>query len=127
MEFTLQTSQKFELINITDQIQKAVEKSGIKEGAALVFVPHTTAAVITSEDESGLKQDFYNLFKEYLNRSYHHPDGNAEAHILAGIIGHSRIIPVKSGKLDLGTWQSVLLAELDGPRQRRVTVTVLPI
>lgn len=126
MEFAVKSSNKYELVNITSQVQKAVEEAGVKEGAALVFVPHTSAAVMTEEDEPGLKQDFYDLFEEYKKRSYHHPDGNAEAHILAGIIGHSRIVPLKDGKLDLGTWQSILLVELDGPRQRKITVTVLP-
>jgi len=126
MEFEVKTSYKYELINLTDQIQKAVEEAGVKEGAALVFVPHTSAAIITEEDEPGLKEDFYSLFKEFEKRTYRHPDGNAEAHILAGMIGHSRVIPIKDGKLDLGTWQSILLVEFDGPRQRRVTVTVLP-
>jgi len=126
MEFTVGSSNKYELINITDQVQKAVAKAEIKEGAVLVFVPHTSAAVMTEEDEPGLKQDFYNLFKEYEDRSFRHPDGNAEAHILAGIIGHSRVVPIKDGRFDLGTWQSILLVELDGPRQRRVTVIVLP-
>lgn len=135
MEFTIKTSQKFELVNITGQIQKAVEEAGVKEGAVLVFAPHTTAAVMTEEDEPGLKQDFYDLFKQLEGRSYRHPDKNAEAHILAGIIGHSRVIPIKDGKLVLGTWQSILLVELDGPRrvpagtrprQRRITATILP-
>lgn len=125
MEFDVKTSRKYELVNITDQVQKAVAESRISDGAVLVFVPHTSAAVMTEEDEPGLKEDFYNLFQEYEKRSYRHPDGNAEAHILAGIIGHSRVIPIRKGKLDLGTWQAILLAELDGPRQRRVTVTFL--
>lgn len=126
MEFTIKSSNKYELINITDQVREAVAKAEIKEGAVLVFVPHTSAAVMTEEDEPGLKQDFYDLFKEYERRSFRHPDGNAEAHILAGIVGHSRVVPIKDGRFDLGTWQSILLVELDGPRQRRVTVIVLP-
>lgn len=126
MEFTIKSSQKYELVNITDQIRRAVTEAKIKEGAALVFVPHTSAAVITEEDEPGLKQDFYDLFGEYEKRTYRHPDGNAEAHILAGIIGHSRVVPIREGKLDLGTWQAVLLVELDGPRERRISVTILP-
>lgn len=126
MELTVSSSNKYELINITDQVQEAVAKAEIEEGAVLVFVPHTSAAVMTEEDEPGLKQDFYDLFKEYERRSFRHPDGNAEAHILAGIIGHSRVVPIKDGRFDLGTWQSILLVELDGPRQRRVTITVLP-
>lgn len=126
MEFAVKSSNKYELVNITSQVQKAVEEAGVKEGAALVFVPHTSAAVMTEEDEPGLKQDFYDLFREYAKRAYHHPDGNAEAHILAGIIGHSRVVPIKDGNLILGTWQAVLLVELDGPRQRRIRVTMLP-
>lgn len=125
MEFKVKSSNKYELVNITDQVQEAVTRAEIKEGAVLVFVPHTSAAVMTEEDEPGLKQDFYNLFKEYGERSFRHPDGNAEAHILAGIIGHSRVVPIKEGRLDLGTWQSILLVELDGPRQRRVTIILL--
>jgi secondary thiamine-phosphate synthase enzyme len=125
MEFEVNTQNKYELVNITDRIQKIIAESGTKEGAVLVFVPHTSAGVMTEEDEPGLKEDFYNLFKEYEKRSYHHPDGNAEAHILSGIIGHSRIVPIRGGKLELGTWQSLLLVELDGPRQRRVVITFL--
>lgn len=125
MEFTVKTSDKYELVNITDQVREAVTKAGMKEGAVLVFIPHTSAAVMLSEDEPGLKQDFYDLFKEYEKRTFRHPDGNAEAHILGGIIGHSRVVPIKEGKLVLGTWQSILLVELDGPRERRVIATTL--
>jgi len=125
MSFEIKTSNRYELVNITSQIQKVVEESKVKEGAVLVFVPHTSACVMVEEDEPGLKQDFYDLFKELEGRAYRHPDGNAEAHIASGIIGHSRVIPIKDGKLALGTWQSILLVELDGPRQREVDVTVL--
>lgn len=126
MEFKVEATEKYQLIDISDQVQEAVATSKVKEGAVLIFLPHTSAAVMVEENEPGLKQDFYTLFKEYEKRSYRHPDGNAAAHILAGIIGHSRVIPIRGGKLDTGTWQSILLVELDGPRQRQVTVTVLP-
>jgi secondary thiamine-phosphate synthase enzyme len=126
MEFKVEATEKYQLIDISDQVQEAVATSKVKEGAVLIFLPHTSAAVMVEENEPGLKQDFYTLFKEYEKRSYRHPDGNAAAHILAGIIGHSRVIPIKEGRLGTGTWQSILLVELDGPRQRQVTVTVLP-
>jgi secondary thiamine-phosphate synthase enzyme len=126
MELTIETEDKYQLIDISTPIKEAVIGLKVKEGAVVVFVPHTSAAVMTSEDEEGLKQDFYNLFAEYEKRPSRHPDGNAEAHILAGIIGHSRTIPVRGGKLALGTWQSIIFVELDGPRKRQVVITVLP-
>ncbi|NIT03540.1 YjbQ family protein [Candidatus Saccharibacteria bacterium] len=126
MEIQVEATEKYQLIDISDQIQKVVTASQVTEGAVSVFVPHTSAAVMVEENEPGLKQDFYTLFKDYEKCSYHHPDGNAPAHILAGIIGHCRTVPIREGKLGLGTWQAILLVELDGPRQRRVIITVLP-
>ena len=126
MDFSVSTGEKYQIVNISDQVSKAVKDSNAREGVVVVFVPHTSAAVMVNEDEEGLKQDFYALFKDYEDRPSRHPDGNAGAHMWAGVIGHSRVIPIEGGRLALGTWQSVLFVELDGPRERRVTITVLP-
>lgn len=119
---TLSTSQKYELVDLTNKVEEVVEESGVGEGICLVFVPHATAAVILNENEGGLKQDFVKFFKELVEKkSWAHDqiDDNASAHLLAGVIGQSRVLPISKGKLVHGTWQNILFVELDGPRSMR--------
>lgn len=125
-EFTIPTHKKYELIDITEKVEGFVAKelSG-KDGICLIFIPHATAAVMLEENEEGLKDDFYEFFQTFEKFQKRHPDANAESHILAGVIGQERVIPVEKGNLVLGTWQSVLLVELDGPRNRRVIVQTI--
>ena len=128
-EFGIKTSRRREVVDITDKVEEIVEKSKIKNGICLVFLPHATAALILEENESGLKNDIENqiekLFPEGAGYEHDRIDDNADSHLASGFIGQSRIYPVKDGKIVRGTWQRALLLELDGPRHRRIFVTVM--
>lgn len=100
----------------------------MEDGVCIVFVPHTTAAVTINEnaDPSVLHDIMTELNKIVpFNGSYRHLEGNAPAHIKASLVGCSEIIVVASGKLVLGTWQGIFFCEFDGPRNRKVHVTVM--
>ena len=126
---SIATSRKMELINITSQVEEAVRKSGIKNGLCLVYAPHATAAIIANEDESGLKQDVIKWLEENFphNGKWKHNiiDDNASAHLASAFISSYHIFPVKDGRLIRGTWQSIFLVEMDGPRRRNVLIEVM--
>ena len=128
---TLKTSSKFEVLDITSPVSAAVEASGVKDGLCTVFTPHATAAVAINEnDDPNVGVDLLDalgrLVKEHDGWRHDRVDDNAAAHIKAAIVGPSETIPVKAGRLALGTWQNVFLCEFDGPRpSRRVHVTVV--
>jgi len=123
-EFTIKTRNRFDSIDVTDLVAETVQ--GIKEGVAHVIVKHTTCAVIINEAESGLMKDYLNWAKKLVppEGEFEHNliDNNGHAHITSAIIGNSRIVPITEGKLDLGTWQRVILLEFDGPRTRTLLV-----
>jgi secondary thiamine-phosphate synthase enzyme len=125
----LKTESRIEVIDITSKVREKVRKSGIKEGIALVYSKHTTTAIVVNENESGLKTDILDMLKESIPAAagYKHDqiDNNADAHLRAILLGNSIAIPVSEGDLELGTWQSILFIELDGPRRRRVGVKVI--
>ena len=130
MEFTISTKSKTELIDITEELEKAVTESGVKEGICYVYTPHATAAIIINENyDPNICTDFLDaLDKMVPDGVWRHDnvDGNGAAHIKAAMIGPSESIPVKNGKLQLGTWLSPMLVELDGPRHgRRVIVNMI--
>jgi secondary thiamine-phosphate synthase enzyme len=108
----------------------AAVPDGLDAGVCTVFVPHTTAGVVVNENESRLLSDVERLLAELAPRGddYDHDaiDDNADAHLRATLLGSSVSIPVEDGELALGTWQSVLFAECDGPRTRRLEVTTTP-
>jgi secondary thiamine-phosphate synthase enzyme len=127
-EISVKTSRREELIDITDRISKVVSKSGAKDGVALIFVPHTTAGVTINENaDPDVKRDIiYKLNKEIPQRdSYHHGEGNADAHIKSSLIGPSLQVIISNGRLLLGTWQGILFGEFDGPRNRRLYVKIV--
>jgi len=125
----IKTKSSHEIVNITRQVNAAVKKSGIKEGNLIVFTPHTTTAITVNEYESRLITDIENKLQDIVpkGQGYLHDgiDGNAHSHILASIIGCSVALPVISGNPVLGTWQSVLFIELDGPRNRKVIIQII--
>lgn len=126
--FRVRTSSQTEFVDITRSVQEAVRKIGVEDGICFVFVPHTTAAVTINEnaDPSVVHDMVMELNKIVpFKDSYRHMEGNAPAHIKAGLVGCSEIIIVESGKLVLGTWQGIFFCEFDGPRSRKVHVTVM--
>ncbi len=127
---TLSTSKRFELIDITHEVESIVRKSGIRNGMCLVFAPHATAAIVANEHERGLIQDILEAIRTHFppEKPWKHNiiDSNAHAHVASAIIGADRVFPVIDGKLVRGTWQNIFLVEMDGPRSyRRVLVTVM--
>ncbi len=121
-----------EIVNLTPQVEAAVLESGIQDGIVVVFVPGSTAAITTMEYEPGCVADFQRLMEALAPEGgeYAHNqrwgDGNGYAHLRASLVGPSLSIPLVQGRLALGTWQQVVLADFDNrPRQRRVVVQVL--
>ncbi|MCD6227784.1 YjbQ family protein [Candidatus Micrarchaeota archaeon] len=125
MEFIIMTKDKYDVIDITDKVEKEIN---IDDGLCIVYVPHATAGLIVNEFEPNIAQDYVTLFKTLLPKNdWRHDkiDDNAEAHLLSSLFGTSKTFIVKDGKLVLGTWQRIILCEFDGPRNRRVVVKVL--
>ncbi len=125
-EIEIPTRKEFELIDITPLINQKIRESGIKEGIAVIFTRHTTTALFINENESGLLEDVREFFQSLIpkGKGYKHDriDRNAHSHLRSIILNPSLSIPIKDGKLLLGTWQSVIFAELDGPRRRRIFI-----
>jgi len=124
---TVKTSGQHQIVDITRIVEKAVDESGVEEGICLVHLPHATAALIIGECEPNLERDYARFFSEFVPKSdYGHNsiDDNAEAHLKSAFFGSGKAIPVSGGKLALGTWQSIMLCEFDGPRARTVQVVV---
>ncbi len=116
------------LEDITDQINDAVRSSGIEEGVCHLFAPHTTAGLVINENaDPDVGRDLLEKLEALVpsDASYHHLEGNAHAHITSSLVGQSAAAPVAGGRLALGRWQGVFLAEFDGPREREVLVTVV--
>lgn len=129
-EILLSASKKQELIDITGKIGDIVKKSKIKNGLCSVFACHATAAIIINENyDPNICLDLLDALKKLIPGGiWRHDkiDGNADAHLKSAILGPSETIPVKNGKLELGRWQSIMMAEMDGPRSnRKIIVTVL--
>jgi len=128
-EFEVLTEKKIEIVDITQKVENVVEKSEIKNGICHIFLPHATAAIILEENESGLISDIENYIKKNFprNAEYEHNkvDDNAESHLASGFIGQSQFYPVKNNRIVRGTWQRALLLELDGPRRRKVFITII--
>jgi len=124
----VKSKSRIELINVTEEVQKEVRESGVKDGICYLFVPHTTAAVTINEGadptvQRDILQTVNRLIPKDLN--YAHREGNSDAHIKSSIVGVSAIVFVENGELMLGTWQSVYFCEFDGPRYRRLAMKII--
>jgi secondary thiamine-phosphate synthase enzyme len=115
-----------QLIDITLEVTHFVRDAAVREGVCMVTVPHATAALLVNEHEAGLLNDLLAKIEDLFpaSGSYRHNaiDDNADAHIAAVFLGHTRSFPVCDGELVRGTWQNIFLVELDGPRSRREVV-----
>jgi secondary thiamine-phosphate synthase enzyme len=127
-EFTVQTSQHAQFVEITREVQRAATAAGIKDGVCTVFIPHTTAGITINEnaDPDVVTDMLYALDKAvpWRDSHYRHGEGNTAAHVKSSMMGHSVDVFVRAGKLQFGTWQGIYLCEFDGPRTRRVWVAV---
>ncbi len=125
----VRTTKHTSIVNVTPQVREVVRKSGVKDGICVVYVPHTTACVFVNEgaDPDVVRDIVYALEKliPWKDPVYAHAEGNSAAHIRSAIIGNSRIIPIINGELALGTWESIFLADFDGPRERKIIVKIL--
>ncbi len=125
-EFTVRTQHHAQFVEITDEVQRVVTASGIRDGRCTVFVPHTTAGITINEnaDPDVVRDLLYALDKAvpWRDPNYRHGEGNTAAHVKSSIMGHSVQVLVRNGQLQFGTWQGIFLCEFDGPRTRKVWV-----
>jgi len=127
--FTVKTRKRNELVCITRQITGAVLESGVTDGIAVVFCPHTTAAVTINENaDPDVASDMVMKLRkliEHGDAEYRHGEGNSDSHLKCTLTGASETIIISGGRLQLGTWQGLYLAEFDGPRRRSVYVKIM--
>jgi len=127
MEFTVDTDTRLTTVDVTDRIADAVPDD-LEAGTATAFATHTTTGLIVQENEPRLRGDIESFLEDLVpdeGHAHDQLDGNADSHLRATLLGPDVTIPVEDGELALGTWQSVLLVECDGPRTRTITVTTV--
>lgn len=125
---TIQTKKKREVIDITDIVDGVVQEISTEEALCSLFLTHTTAALTTADLDPGTDLDMLDAFEQMvpkLNYRHPHDPSHVPDHIMSSLIGSSLTIPVKGGKLVLGTWQRVVLIEFDGPRERDIIISLL--
>jgi len=125
--FEVQTQRRVSFVDVTRDVAGLVRDAG--DGAAMVFVPHTTAGVTINEDaDPSVRADIEMALERLVPHDlpFTHLEGNSDAHVKASLMGSSVLVPVSGGALQLGTWQGIYFAEFDGPRRRRVLVAFLP-
>jgi secondary thiamine-phosphate synthase enzyme len=127
-EISVETRSRVEMIDITAAVQKAVGEEKIEEGVCLVYTPHTTAAVTINENaDPDVPRDILEALERAvpLRANYRHAEGNSAAHVKSSLVGASELVIVENGRLVLGTWQSIFFCEFDGPRTRKVFISMI--
>lgn len=128
-QITIKTNHHSELLAITGQIEKIVGKSGVEQGQCIIFCPHTTAGLTVNEnaDPDVVHDILYQLDQmvPWHQSAYRHGEGNSAAHVKASLLGCRLTLIIDHGRLLLGTWQGIYLAEFDGPRTRKVYVHIV--
>lgn len=125
---TVATQSKRQIIDITDEVNGVLKKAGVADGLCSIFSQHTTTAVTIGEMEEGAIHDFLEFIEKVIPKMqfrHAHKPNHAQDHLIGGLMGPSVTIPVTNGKLDLGTWQRVMFIELDGPRERTVSLNFI--
>jgi len=130
-ELWFDISKRRELINITPEVNRCLQKSGIQEGLCLVNAMHITASVFINDDESGLHHDFEKWLeklapeKPYSQYRHNGFEDNADAHLKRTIMGREVVVAVTEGKLDFGPWEQIFYGEFDGMRRKRLLVKII--
>jgi len=127
---SVETRSRSAMVDVTQQVQEVVTQSGVRNGVAVVFVPHTTAACTINENaDPDVQHDMLLTFDDLVPRhrqGYRHAEGNSDAHVKASLVGLSETVLIDNGRLVLGTWQGVYFVEFDGPRRRSLHVHIAP-
>ena len=126
-ELHIASQRRTQMIDITDEVQHFVKEENINEGFLIVYVPHTTAGITINEGaDPDVQEDIIETLEKLIpeNRSYHHFEGNSDAHIKASLLGSSVTILIMNGALVLGAWQHIFFYEGDGPRHRTVYLSI---
>jgi secondary thiamine-phosphate synthase enzyme len=123
----INTNRNFEIIDITSKINELID---VESGIISIFSRHSTSAIVVNENESGLLSDLEftlnNLITDKFTYQHDRIDDNAKSHLKSFLLSSSECLPIKNGRLDLGTWQSVFFIELDGPRHgRTISLTIM--
>jgi secondary thiamine-phosphate synthase enzyme len=132
-KLVLNITERMEFVNITPQVEEAVQESGIREGLCLVNAMHITASVFINDDESGLHRDYKRWLEELAPfdpspERYHHNrtgEDNADAHHKRQIMGREVMVAITDGRLDFGPWEQIFYGEFDGRRQKRVLIKII--
>jgi secondary thiamine-phosphate synthase enzyme len=126
---TVKTSRRTQLLDITKDVQRIVSALGVRVGTCFLYVPHTTAGILINEHaDPDVASDAEGALDRLIPSAgpYRHAEGNSDSHIKAIMTGMTQFVFVEDGKLAVGRWQGIFLAEFDGPRERKVWVKVLP-
>ena len=129
MEIIIQTQKHSQMVDITPQVKKAVASAKIGNGLVHIFSLHTTAGITINENaDPDVPIDMMDTLDGMVpwENNYRHREGNSAAHVKTTLVGSSESVAVENGDLILGTWQSIFFCEFDGPRQRRVQITLMP-
>lgn len=127
-EFTISSTKRIEMIDITAKVQDIVSKSKVKDGIIFLFVPHTTAGLTINENaDFSVQKDIINKMCQIIpeDDNYLHSEGNSDSHIKSTMVGCEKFIFIKDEKLHLGTWQGIYFCEFDGPRKRKVYYKII--
>ncbi|MFH1873942.1 MAG: secondary thiamine-phosphate synthase enzyme YjbQ [Pseudomonadota bacterium] len=128
---SLNTKNRYEIVNITPEVERAVKKSLVKEGLCLVNAMHITSSVFINDNEHGLHEDFLVWVEQlapYNVKKYRHNltgEDNADAHLKRTIMGREVVVAITDGKLDFGPWETIFYGEFDGQRKKRVLVKII--
>jgi secondary thiamine-phosphate synthase enzyme len=123
--FSITTTQQTEWIDITRKVEELTVREGVLDGLAVIFIPHTTAGITINEGaDPHVQEDFLRTINQVIpfKGGYLHGEGNSPAHIKTSLVGPSLTVIIESGRLVLGTWQSIFFCEFDGPRTRKIHV-----
>ncbi|MRR16093.1 MAG: YjbQ family protein [Deltaproteobacteria bacterium] len=126
-EIAIRSRSRSEMIDITQFVQEAVREEKIASGMVLVYTPHTTAAVTINENaDPDVPHDILAALDRIvpLSANYRHAEGNSAAHVKSSLVGASEMVVIENGRLVLGTWQAIFFCEFDGPRTRKVYISL---
>ncbi len=125
----VKTRQRSEIVDVTDVIRRLVKQKSIRDGLAIVYVPHTTAAVTINENyDPDVKHDLLRKIETLVPKDesyYQHDEGNSDSHVKVAMVGNSATVIIEDGNLVLGRWQGIYFCEFDGPREREMQVKLV--